>query len=93
MPLLHFAIDSQPSYAAASPADCFSCSLPKRIRKFDGYLEDKMTRLNGCLYLREKEHKKTSTKECPDLKLVNPAISEVGVSGEEVMWVVDLWRL
>lgn len=52
-----------------------------------------MTRLNGCLYLREKENKKTSTKECPDLKLVNPAISEVGVSGEEVMWVVDLWRL
>lgn len=98
MPLLHFAIDLQPSYAAASPTDCFSCSLPKRIRKFDGYLEDKMTRLNGyiyyyILYLREKENKKTSTKECPDLKLVNPAISEVGVSGEEVMWVVDLWRL
>ena len=44
-PPLHFAIDSLASRMAASSGCWFSCSLPKRIRKFNGYLEDKMTRL------------------------------------------------
>ena len=47
---LHFAIDWQASRMPASPTGCFSCSLPKRIRKFDGYLEDKMNCLYECTY-------------------------------------------
>lgn len=55
---LHLAIDSQASRVAASSSGCFSCSLPKRIRKFDGYLEDKMTPLYECINAKKREKEK-----------------------------------
>ena len=60
---LHFAIGSQPSGPAASPPDCLSCSLAKRIRKFDGYLEDKMIRLYECICARTEDNKKTTKRQ------------------------------